>query len=91
MRARFGANSKDDFFNFLCTNTYFQRGPVKEVAVWFQQSGNRCFACTSIQYGNCILLHLPGYNMLSLKELAKTTECIGAEGGSWKICTVVLY
>ena len=29
--------------------------------------------------------------MRSLKELAKTTECIGSEGGSLKICTVVLY
>ena len=36
-------------------------------------------------------LLLPWYRMRSLKELAKTAECIGSEGGSWKICTVVLY
>ena len=39
VRARFGANSKDDFRNFLCTKTYFQCGPVRGVAVWFQHSG----------------------------------------------------
>ena len=36
-------------------------------------------------------LRLPRYRMRSLKELAKTTECIGSEEGSRKICTVVLY
>ena len=34
---------KDDFRNFRYTSTYFQWGPVRGVAVWFQQSGNRRF------------------------------------------------
>ena len=70
VRARFGANSKDDFRNFRCTSAYFQWGPVRGVAVWFQQSGNRRF----------------GLNFYPIRELHASSPTLVQETVFKRVC-----